>query len=147
VTGALSTTLAPRPNSGERNNRPSGGERNNREAVVMAKDLPNRPKRDPNAPVTKISDTDRVKAKTDKLDPRFEAARLKILREEERRAKAEAAREAKRQGKEPAAGPGPDKGDGSDDDTPPTPPKQGFSFNNQTAPRPSGGERTEKDAS
>lgn len=105
-----------------------------REALVMAKDLPRRPERDPDAPVTKVSATDRVKAKTDKLDPRFEAARQRIAREEERRARAEAARRARR-GQEPTDEAAGDDPDAEHDVDTPEQPRKGFSFN-QTAERP-----------
>jgi hypothetical protein len=88
----------------------------------MAKDLPQRPKPDPDTPVKKVAATDRVKAKTDKVDPRFEAARQRIAREEERRARAAAARRAKQAEAEV------DQPAGDDDDAQDEP-KKGFSFN------------------
>jgi hypothetical protein len=91
----------------------------------MAKDLPQRPKPDPDAPVTKVAATDRVKAKTDKLDPRFEAARQRIAREEERRARAAAARRAKQAEAEHHGDEAADAGDDDSSDEP----KKGFSFN------------------
>jgi hypothetical protein len=111
-----------------------------REAVDMAKDLPNRPKREPGPPVKKVSATDRVKAKTDKVDPRFEAARQRIKREEERRARAEAARQARRAAATEASTADADEGP----EAPEEAPKAGFSFN-QTAQRP-GGERSNRPA-
>jgi hypothetical protein len=86
----------------------------------MAKDLPQRPKPDPDAPVKKVAATDRVKAKTEKVDPRFEAARQRIAREEERRARAAAARKARQAEAERKD---------EDEDEAPAEPKKGFSFN------------------
>jgi hypothetical protein len=87
----------------------------------MAKDLPQRPKPDPDTPVRKVAATDRVKAKTDKVDPRFEAARQRIAREEERRERAAVVRRAK----QAEADHDEDAGDDEAQDEP----KQGFSFN------------------
>jgi hypothetical protein len=91
-----------------------------REAVVMAKDLPNRPKPDKSAPVKKVKATDRVKSKADKVDPRFEAARKRAVLEEERRAKADAARKARADNGEHE---GEDKDAGGESS------RSGFSFN------------------
>jgi hypothetical protein len=49
--------------------------------MIMATDLPNRPKHDPDAEQTIIDPMDRVKSAQDKPDPRFEAARQKAERE------------------------------------------------------------------
>jgi hypothetical protein len=49
--------------------------------MIMATDLPNRPKRDPDEAKTIIDPKDRVKSAQDKPDPRFEAARQKAERE------------------------------------------------------------------
>jgi hypothetical protein len=49
--------------------------------MIMATDLPNRPKHDPDAEQTIIDPMDRVKSAQDKPDPRFEAARKKSERE------------------------------------------------------------------
>lgn len=49
--------------------------------MIMATDLPNRPKRDADEAKTIIDPTDRVKSAQDKPDPRFEAARQKAERE------------------------------------------------------------------
>jgi hypothetical protein len=128
MTGARSTTLS------------------RREAVVMAKDLPNRPKSEGSAPAKKVSATDRVKSKADKLDPRFEAARQRIVREDERRARAEAARQAKLAAQtetpaEPANGTREPAGDEA------AGPKKGFSFSQTDHPSDEVNERNRKDAS
>jgi hypothetical protein len=49
--------------------------------MIMATDLPNRPKPDPDEEQTIIDPQDRVKSAHDKPDPRFEAARQKAERE------------------------------------------------------------------
>ena len=58
------------------------------EADDMASDLPNRPKPDPSKASKPVEATERVKSAADKPDPRFEAARQKIEKEERLRAKA-----------------------------------------------------------
>lgn len=116
----------------------------------MAKDLPNRPKRDPSGPVKKVSPTDRVRARTDKLDPRFEAARRKLDRDEERRARAEATRRARRAQQVGPAGQVEEEGGGAefgpvDEEVPAAAPatkKKGFSFG-QISWRRNGGEATD----
>jgi hypothetical protein len=101
------------------------------EVTRMAKDLPSRPKRERTTPPKKIAATDRVRSKADKADPRFEAARQRVAREEERRARAQAARRARAANPEEAPAEPPA-------DTKPSKPapakKKGFSFN-QTAQR------------
>jgi hypothetical protein len=49
--------------------------------MIMAPELPSRPKPDPDDEQTIIEPTDRVKSAHDKPDPRFEAARQKAERE------------------------------------------------------------------
>ena len=49
--------------------------------MIMAPELPSRPKPDPDEEHTIIEPTDRVKSAHDKPDPRFEAARQKAERE------------------------------------------------------------------
>jgi hypothetical protein len=49
--------------------------------MIMATDLPNRPKPDPDEAQTIINPQDRLKSAQDKPDPRFEAARQKAERE------------------------------------------------------------------
>ena len=100
-------------------------------ASLMPSDLPSRPPRKAGKRA-QVPATERVKSKTDKVDPRFEAARKRVAREEERRARAEAARREREAAGEPAAE--------ADDDT--DSPSTGFSFN-QTTQRPGDGEQEE----
>jgi len=92
----------------------------------MASDLPNRPKS--SGPVAKpVDPAERVKPAGEKLDPRFEAARVKAEKEAEVRAKQQAAADA------PDAEDDADAGD-ADDDAASEKPSGGFSFN-QTVER------------
>jgi hypothetical protein len=50
--------------------------------MIMAPELPSRPKPDPDEEQTIIDPQDRIKSAHDKPDPRFEAARQKAAREE-----------------------------------------------------------------
>jgi hypothetical protein len=118
------------------------------EVPMMPSDLPSRPPRGDDEPVEKIADTDRVKAKGDKVEPRFEALRKRVDREGARRAKADATRKARDAGADadqdedsttPEA-----TADAGGETTEPEPPKTGFSWN-QTTRRPSGGERNGSD--
>lgn len=94
----------------------SGGE------ADMSTDLPNRPKSDTKKR-SEIKATDRVKSAADKPDPRFEAARKKVNKEDELRAKvAKGAADADAAPEEDAAD---DASDAPADDKP----KKGFSFN------------------
>jgi large subunit ribosomal protein L4 len=81
-------------------------------------DLPNRPKPAPGAVTPRVADTDRVKAVTDKPNPRFEAAKAKADREEQLRAKHAA---------DTADSEDTEADDSADDDT--TPGGSGFTFN------------------
>jgi hypothetical protein len=101
-------------------------------------DLPIRQPRHDAEASEPISATERVKPATDKPEPRFEAARQRLAREYELRARAEAARQARR-----TAATDTDTDSESDGVAESTPPKKGFSFN-QTSRRPSGGEPKEE---
>ena len=116
------------------------------EVPMMPSDLPNRPPRDDDEPVERYADTDRVKAKGDKAEPRFEALRKRVDREGARRAKADATRQARDAGtKQDEDSTTPEAtADAGEETTEPEPPSTGFSWN-QTTRRPSGGERNGSD--
>ncbi len=92
----------------------------------MASDLPNRPKTSGSKDKTIIEPTDRVKSVSDKVDPRFAAARNKVDKEDRLRAARDKKAKAVDEGSE-------DEETQEEPEEEPT--RTGFSFNMTTEPR------------